>query len=192
MAPLSLRIDGQRFRDPQNREVTLRGINFAADSKYPARPDQPSHIDNGFFDGDNVSFVGRPFAVSDAPQHLERLKRWGYNTIRYIFTWEAIEHAGPGQYDEEWIQSTIEVLRLIKSYGFYVFMDPHQDVVRRDCQFTCFFFETDSSYSGQDSLAALGLQCGHFMPPASIQLRSKRPKRLLFITPHRALQNFPK
>ncbi|GAB7356131.1 hypothetical protein MBLNU459_g6729t1 [Dothideomycetes sp. NU459] len=131
MAPLRLRIDGQTFRDGSNREVTLHGINVAGDAKYPARPDQCSHVKEKFFDGDNVSFVGRPFTVDEAHVHFERLKSFGYNTIRYIFTWEAIEAAGPGKYDEEWIQHTIEVLRLAKEYGFYIFMDPHQDVWSR-------------------------------------------------------------
>ncbi|KAF2085422.1 glycoside hydrolase family 5 protein [Saccharata proteae CBS 121410] len=131
MSPLRLRIDGTTFRDPHNREVTLHGINVAGDAKFPLSPDQPSHVAENFFDGDNVSFVGRPFTADAAHSHFIRLKRWGYNTIRYVFTWEAIEAAGPGKYDEEWIQHTIAVLRIAKSYGFYVFMDPHQDVWSR-------------------------------------------------------------
>lgn len=131
MSPLRLKIDGQTFRDANSREVTLHGINVAGDAKYPARPDQCSHVKDKFFDGDNVSFVGRPFTVDEAHIHFQRLKSFGYNTIRYIFTWEAIEAAGPGKYDEEWIQHTIDVLRLAKDYGFYVFMDPHQDVWSR-------------------------------------------------------------
>lgn len=131
MSSLRLRIEGQRFRDQHNREVTLHGINVAGDTKFPARPDQTSHVKEGFFDGDNISFVGRPFTVDEAHIHFTRLKRWGYNTIRYIFTWEALEHAGPGRYDEEFIQHTIEVLRVAKEYGFYIFMDPHQDVWSR-------------------------------------------------------------
>lgn len=130
MAPLRLRIQGRTFRDSENREVTLHGINAAADAKYPATPDIPSHVGDKFFEGDDVSFVGRPFSVEDAATHFKRLRRWGYNTIRYIFTWEAIEHAGPGKYDEEWIQHTISILRVAKGFGFYIFMDPHQDVVR--------------------------------------------------------------
>lgn len=127
--PLRLRIQGTRFKDAHNREVTLHGINVAGDAKLPAHPDTPSHIKKDFFKGDDVSFVGRPFTVHDSALHFARLKRWGYNTIRYIFTWEAIEHAGPGKYDEEWIQHTIDVLHVAKDYGFYIFMDPHQDVV---------------------------------------------------------------
>lgn len=128
--PLRLRIDGHKFKDPQNREITLRGINVAGDSKCPKVPDVPSsYVSDNFYDADNVSFVGRPFPLEEAHEHFGRLRKWGFNTIRYVFTWEAIEHAGPGIYDEEWIAFTIEVLRIAKQYGFYVFMDPHQDVV---------------------------------------------------------------
>lgn len=128
-----LRIDGQIFRDPHNREITLRGINVAGDAKYPKTPDVPSFVSDHFFEGDTVSFVGRPFSLDDAHKHFARLRGWGYNTIRYIFTWEAIEHAGPGTYDDEWISFTIEVLRVAKKYGFYIFLDPHQDVVCSFC-----------------------------------------------------------
>lgn len=127
---LRLHIDGARFRDSKGRELTLHGINVGADAKLPLTPDQPSHEPRGFLDGDNVSFVGRPFSVAEAPAHFGRLRRWGFNTIRYIFTWEALEHAGPGQYDEEFIDFTISVLRIAKSFQFYIFMDPHQDCVR--------------------------------------------------------------
>ncbi|KAF2758174.1 glycosyl hydrolase-like protein [Pseudovirgaria hyperparasitica] len=131
MAPLRLRIDGRVFRDEHDREITLHGINVAGDAKFPTIPDLPSHVAENFFEGDTVSFVGRPFSVDEAHVHFARLKRYGYNTIRYVFTWEAIEHAGPGTYDEEWIQHTISVLRLAGEYGFMVFMDPHQDVWSR-------------------------------------------------------------
>lgn len=130
MAPPRLRIDGKTFKDPQNREVALRGINVAGEAKYPASPDMPTYISDKFFDADEVSFVNRPFPLEDAHKHFSKLRKWGYNTIRYVFTWEAIEHAGPGIYDNEWIAFTIEVLRIAKQYDFYIFMDPHQDVVR--------------------------------------------------------------
>jgi len=131
MAPLPLRIDGARFRDSHDREVTFRGINVAGDAKFPRNPDMPSQQPERFFDGDNVSFVGRPFNDEEAHIHFGQLKRWGYNGIRYIFTWEALEHAGPGNYDEDFIAHTIKMLRIAKDYGFYAFMDPHQDVWSR-------------------------------------------------------------
>lgn len=129
MSSLRLTIEDGQFKDKYRRYVLLRGINVAGEAKYPTSPEVPSHIVDDFFDGDNVRFTGRPFRKEDAHIHFSRLKRYGYNTIRYVFTWEAIEAAGPGKYDEEWIQHTIEVLRVAKDYGFYVFMDPHQDVV---------------------------------------------------------------
>ncbi|KAL1843587.1 hypothetical protein VTJ49DRAFT_870 [Mycothermus thermophilus] len=131
MTRLRLTIEDGKFWDAQGRQIILRGINVAGEAKYPSRPDQPSHVGSDFFDGDNVSFVGRPFPKHEADLHFSRLKRCGYNTIRYVFTWEAIEAAGPGIYDEAWIDETIEVLRAAKKYGFYVFMDPHQDVWSR-------------------------------------------------------------
>lgn len=131
MASFRLEIENGRFRDRHGRQVVLRGINVAGDSKLPSEPNMPSHVADGFFDGDTVSFHQRPFSKDDAPAHFARTKRYGFNTVRYIFTWEAIEAAGPGKYDEAYIQHTIDVLRIAKSYGLHVFMDPHQDVWSR-------------------------------------------------------------
>ncbi|KAH8668412.1 putative glycosyl hydrolase [Xylariales sp. PMI_506] len=133
MSSLRLTIEDGQFRDGYGRHVLLRGINVAGEMKLPSTPDMPSHIVEDFFDGDNVKFHARPFRKEDAHIHFSRLKRYGYNTIRYLFTWEAIEAAGPGKYDEEFIQHTIDVLREAKDYGFHIFMDPHQDVWSRYC-----------------------------------------------------------
>jgi hypothetical protein len=101
-----VQIDGIHFKDSKGRYflhekanncriLTLRGLNVGGNTKQPLKPDIPSHINEGFLDGDEVSFVGRPFPLQDADQHLARLKGYGYNVIRFIVTWEAIEHAGP-------------------------------------------------------------------------------------------------
>jgi hypothetical protein len=128
---ISVLIEGDKFRDPDGRVLTLRGVNVSGDSKFPTRPNQPSHIPDNFFDGDNVSFVGRPFPLSEAGTHFARFKRWGYNAIRYVWTWESLEHAGPGKYDEEWIDFTISILREAKKWELYIYMDPHQDAWSR-------------------------------------------------------------
>lgn len=93
--PSFLNIDGPYFRDEHNRQVTLRGVNVASDAKMPTKPNLLSHVLEDFFDGDNVSFIGRPFTLEDADIHFQRLRNCGYNVIRYIYTWEAIEARGP-------------------------------------------------------------------------------------------------
>jgi hypothetical protein len=190
MSPIRLRIDGRTFRDPQNREVVLHGINAAADAKFPATPDQPSHVSEDFFDGDNVSFVNRPFPLEDAATHFSRLRSWGYNTIRYIFTWEAIEHAGPGKYDEEWVDHTISILRTAKEFGFYIFMDPHQDVV---CRLQYIKFpQSDMPCSGRASQEAQVRRCGLSMRADLTQNASPLPRLLLYRIPFPSPTHIPK
>lgn len=126
-----LRIDGSTFRDSSHRQVILHGINVSGDSKLPSTPAVPSHESAHFFDGDRVSFTDRPFPLAEAHVHFARLRAWGFNTIRYIFTWESLEHEAPKKYDDAFIQHAIDTLRIAKEYGFFVFMDPHQDVWSR-------------------------------------------------------------
>lgn len=125
----SLAIRGSAFVDPQGRSVLLRGVNLSGSSKTP--PDEPSQIANTFSRHRDVSFVGRPFPRAEAHEHYERLRHWGFNTLRFLTTWEAIEHAGPGQYDTAYLDYLAEIVALAGEYGFYVFIDPHQDVWSR-------------------------------------------------------------
>ncbi|WWC90036.1 uncharacterized protein L201_004966 [Kwoniella dendrophila CBS 6074] len=78
-------------------------------------------------------FVGRPFPLEEADVHLRRLKAWGFTTTRFLVVWEALEHAGPGKYDEAYIDYTIAILRKCREHGMRVFISPHQDVFSRFC-----------------------------------------------------------
>lgn len=91
----ALVIEGTHFEDSRGNSVILRGINLAGDSKFPSKPPITSRESKHFFDGDHVSFLERPFPLVQADEHLSRIKAWGFNIVRYVFTWEAIEHAGP-------------------------------------------------------------------------------------------------
>lgn len=86
------------FRDNTGRTVLLRGVNVNASAKVPNN--QPSHKLEGFWESaesGELDFIGRSFDLSsgEADEHLSRLREWGFNCFRYIFTWESLEHKGP-------------------------------------------------------------------------------------------------
>ncbi len=122
---------GPWFKDETGRTVMLRGVNLGGSTKVPTRPDGATWNPEGFFDHRDVSFVGRPFPLSEADEHYSRLRQWGFNCLRFLITWEAVEHAGPGLYDEEYLDYLYAVVKKAGQYDFHVFVDPHQDVYSR-------------------------------------------------------------
>lgn len=118
------------FRDSDGREIILRGINLAGSSKIPYKPHLATHVRENFFTNE-ISFIGRPFPLEEADQHFQRLKDWGFRFLRLLITWEAIEHKGPGIYDEEYIEYIYQIAKKAGDYGFDLFIDPHQDVWSR-------------------------------------------------------------
>jgi hypothetical protein len=125
----SLHLLGAKIVDSAGREVLLRGVNLAGSSKLPTG--QPTHYADDFSGHRAVSFVGRPFPRDEACRHFERLRHWGFNVLRFLVTWEAIEHAGPRQYDNLYLDYVAEMVALAGEYGLYVYIDPHQDVWSR-------------------------------------------------------------
>ena len=117
---------GPWFVDEYGRVVMLRGVNLAGSSKVPIG--LPTRTREGFFDHRNVSFVGRPFPIEEADEHFARLRAWGLAFVRFLVTWEAIEHAGPGQYDEAYLDYLVQVIEKARQYDIRLFIDPHQDV----------------------------------------------------------------
>ena len=103
--PFYIHSDGTTgfFRDVHGRNLLLRGINLASSAKTPIG--QPGHQLKGFWEGaesGNVNFVNRVLDLDVSPtdegsvdEHLQRLKSWGFNTLRYVTTWESLEHDGP-------------------------------------------------------------------------------------------------
>jgi hypothetical protein len=128
---MSVRIAGSRFVDDRGRTLILRGVNLGGSSKVPRRPDGATHLREGFFEHRDVSFVGRPFPLEEADEHFTRLRAWGLTTVRFLVTWEAIEHAGPGLYDEEYLDYVREVVLRAGRHGLHLFIDPHQDMWSR-------------------------------------------------------------
>lgn len=113
-----LKLEGGHFKDERGRIVFLRGINFAADAKVPAP-------------GSN-RYLNVPCTLDEADEHFARIRAIGFNCIRFLYTWDALQPTHPDEYDDEYIDFTIQLVRkAIEGYGFFVFMDPHQDIWSR-------------------------------------------------------------
>lgn len=127
----NITIANGHFVDSSGRAMFLRGINLGGDTKVPYHPNGATHIGEGFFNGKEVSFIGRPFPLKDADEHFSRLKAWGFQFLRFLVTWEAIEHEGPGIYDTEYLAYVKAIIQKASEYGINVIIDPHQDVWSR-------------------------------------------------------------
>jgi len=128
---MTLRIQNERIIDHKGRTVLLRGVNLGGSSKVPVSPNGATHIKTDFRDHRDVSFIGRPFPLKEANEHFRRLRLWGFNCLRILVTWEAIEHKGPKQYDKEYLDYLEEIIKNAGEFGFYTLIDPHQDVWSR-------------------------------------------------------------
>jgi hypothetical protein len=126
-----MKISGDHWIDEEGRRLLLRGANLGGDSKVPSRPDGDTRFKEGFYEGRSVSFVGRPFPLEEADEHFARLKRWGFWFHRFLVTWEAVEHGGPGIYDEEYLDYIEALAAKAGEAGLTFFVDPHQDAWSR-------------------------------------------------------------
>ncbi|GJN94713.1 hypothetical protein Rhopal_007804-T1 [Rhodotorula paludigena] len=125
--------NGRFFLDSYGRRVLLHGANVSGLNKLPTEPNSFTHLDLGeaYFDGANVSFVGRPWPLEESHEHLSRLRNWGLTFIRLVVPWEALEHSGPGLYDEAYLSYLHSLLSLFPEYGIKCYIDAHQDVWSR-------------------------------------------------------------
>ncbi len=128
-----LHVSGRWFVDADGRKVILRGVNLGGSTKIPFSPNGATQIKENWPPTDlkKMSWIGRPFQRGEAEEHFFRLKSWGFNCLRFLTTWEAIEHAGPYQYDEAYLDYLAEMVALAGKFGLYVFINPHQDVWSR-------------------------------------------------------------
>jgi len=126
-----MRIADGRILDGEGRTLILRGVNLAGDSKNPSGPTGRGLLPESLENPESVSFVGRPFPLEEAESHFGRLSRAGLTFLRLVVTWEALEHAGPGQYDEAFLAYLRKIVAVADGKGILVSIDPHQDVWSR-------------------------------------------------------------
>lgn len=124
-----LRRCGLYLCDENGRIALPNGTGFA-NCKLPQG--KPSHCAaDEFFRRDDITYVGRPFPLDEADEHLGRLASWGLRLLRLVVVWEALEHAGPGRYDDAFIAYVVALVARMHAFGMRCTIDVHQDVFSR-------------------------------------------------------------
>lgn len=92
------------IRDPDNRAVIMRGVNLSGSQKVA------------------------PYLDDKTPADYLRLRAdWGFNAIRFVTTWSAIE-PHQGQYDDAYLAQVAERLGWARDAGLYAVLDMHEDI----------------------------------------------------------------
>lgn len=125
---------GQRFnrpylRDEFGRYVHFHGINLSGSSKFPSGERKP----NPEFPYAEwpVSFVGKPFPREYADKIFGQLQEFGFNAVRFLISWEAVQPEGPDEFDDEYVSYVDEMVSRAAAHGLYVLLDMHQDLFSR-------------------------------------------------------------
>lgn len=114
----ALHTDHSYFKDEQGRYFFLHGINVSGSTKYPTSEDP-------------ISYVGKPFPLEEADKNFKILRDMGFNGLRLLIIWEAIEPYAGGDYDLDYLDYLERIVAKANEYGIYVFLDMHQDFFSR-------------------------------------------------------------
>jgi aryl-phospho-beta-D-glucosidase BglC (GH1 family) len=67
---------------------------------------------------------GDPFPLEEADEHFTRLRQWGLTFLRFLVSWEAVEHEAPGVYDTAYLDYMQAVVEKAGEYGFHALHRP--------------------------------------------------------------------
>src|SRR6266550_943947 len=120
--------DGRWFRDSRGRYLIFRGVNFGSRSKLaPYLPIAPLDIRN-------INQLDLKKEIDSVKPELDLLKQLGFNIIRLLISWKAIEPK-PNPNPDEILPESRQYLGLVKEIidtlyarGLYVLLDFHQDI----------------------------------------------------------------
>ena len=110
--------DRTYLKDQQGRYLLIHGVNVSGSTKVPAKIDP-------------ISYVGKPFPLEEADWNFRMLRKLGFNAIRLLVIWEAIEPYGSGDYDQDYLDYIEAIVAKANEYGIYCIMDMHQDMFSR-------------------------------------------------------------
>ena len=116
-----LTIDRTYLKDSYDRYVMFHGINLSGSTKVPTSVDAK----------DVPTYIGKPFLLKNADAEFSQIRALGFNVIRLLLMWEAIEPVQRGQYDKAYLDYIRKIVLKAKEHGIYVLMDMHQDMFSR-------------------------------------------------------------
>ena len=120
--------NGSWFNDDQDRYLLFRGVNFASRTKLaPYLPIAP-------LETKNLSQLNLKEEIKSVDPELDRLKDLGFNIVRLLISWKAIEPRPNTNVDEllpegkQYLTCVKEIIDELYARNLYVFLDFHQDI----------------------------------------------------------------
>ncbi|MFL6485361.1 MAG: DUF308 domain-containing protein, partial [Nitrososphaera sp.] len=116
------------FNDDQGRYLLFRGVNFASRTKLaPYLPIAP-------LETKNLSQLDLKKEIKSVEPELDRLRDMGFNIVRLLISWKAIEPRPNTNLDEllpegkQYLTFVKEIIDELHARNLYVFLDFHQDI----------------------------------------------------------------
>jgi uncharacterized membrane protein HdeD (DUF308 family) len=120
--------NGSWFNDDQGRYLLFRGVNFGSRTKLaPYLPIAP-------LETKNLSQLNLKQEIKSVEPELDRLKDVGFNVVRLLISWKAIEPRPNTNLDEllqegkQYLTCIKEIIDELHARNLYVFLDFHQDI----------------------------------------------------------------
>jgi uncharacterized membrane protein HdeD (DUF308 family) len=120
--------NGSWFNDDQGRYLLFRGVNFGSRTKLaPYLPIAP-------LETKNLSQLNLKEEIKSVGPELDRLKDMGFNVVRLLISWKAIEPRPNTNLDEllpegkQYLTCVKEIIDELHARNLYVFLDFHQDI----------------------------------------------------------------
>ena len=120
--------NGTWFNDDQGRYLLFRGVNFGSRTKLaPYLPIAP-------LETKNLSQLNLKEEIKSVKPELDRLRDVGFNIVRLLVSWKAIEPRPNTNLDEllpegkQYLTYVKEIIDELYARNLYVFLDFHQDV----------------------------------------------------------------
>lgn len=104
--------DGRWLNDSSGRVLILRGMNVTGSNKWP----DPE--------------TGKFFPAWLSPDDFKLIASWGYNSVRFLIIWEAIEPE-KGRFDENYLNDVYTITEWARDAGLLTILDMHQDIYSR-------------------------------------------------------------